>query len=110
MRVSRVFFFAVISCSLSHGAFAQAAAQAREAPLSPQQTELIDTFVGAEMARQHIPGLAVGIYSRGRILLAKGYGLANVELSASVRPETIFQSGSVCKQFGPAVRRNETAL
>jgi hypothetical protein len=36
MRVARVFFFAVISCSLSHGAFAQAAAQAREAPLSPQ--------------------------------------------------------------------------
>ena len=99
MRVARIFLFAVISCSLSHGAFAQATAQAREAPLSPQQTESIDGFVGAEMARQLIPGLAVGIYSRGRILLAKGYGLANVELSVPVRAETIFQSGSVGKQF-----------
>jgi CubicO group peptidase (beta-lactamase class C family) len=99
MRVARVFLCAVISCSLFHGAFTQVNAQMRKAPLSPQQTESIDTFVGAEMARQHIPGLAVGVYSRGRILLAKGYGLANIELSVPVRPETIFQSGSVGKQF-----------
>jgi len=51
------------------------------------------------MAHQKIPGLAVGIYSRGRILLAKGYGQANVELGVPVKPETIFQSGSVGKQF-----------
>jgi CubicO group peptidase (beta-lactamase class C family) len=51
------------------------------------------------MARQKIPGLEVGIYSRGEILLAKGYGLANVELNVPVKPETIFQSGSVGKQF-----------
>ena len=51
------------------------------------------------MARQKIPGLAVGIYSRGSILLAKGYGLANVELNVPVKPETLFQSGSVGKQF-----------
>ena len=51
------------------------------------------------MARQKIPGLAVGIYSRGHILLTKGYGQANVELSVPVKPETIFQSGSVGKQF-----------
>jgi len=52
-----------------------------------------------QMANQKIPGLAVGIYSRGQILLAKGYGHANVELDVAVKPETIFQSGSVGKQF-----------
>ena len=51
------------------------------------------------MARQKIPGLAVGVYRRGQILLAKGYGQANVELGVPVKPETIFQSGSVGKQF-----------
>jgi CubicO group peptidase (beta-lactamase class C family) len=51
------------------------------------------------MARQKIPGLAVGIYNRGQILLAKGYGQSNVELNVPVKPETIFQSGSVGKQF-----------
>ena len=29
----------------------------------------------------------------------KGYGIANIELSVPVNPETIFQSGSVGKQF-----------
>src|SRR5271170_6042288 len=52
-----------------------------------------------EMAREHIPGVEVGVYNRGRVLLAKGYGLANVELDVPVKPETIFQSGSTGKQF-----------
>jgi CubicO group peptidase (beta-lactamase class C family) len=67
--------------------------------LSQQQVASIDRFVSAEMKREHIPGLALGIYSRGQILLAEGYGLANVELDVAVKPETIFQSGSVGKQF-----------
>jgi CubicO group peptidase (beta-lactamase class C family) len=67
--------------------------------LSAGQIESIDALVSSEMARQHIPGLAIGIYKRGHVLLAKGYGLANIELSAPVRPETVFQSGSVGKQF-----------
>ena len=67
--------------------------------LNGEQIESIDALVSSEMARQHIPGLAIGIYKRGHILLAKGYGLANIELSVAVRPETLFQSGSVGKQF-----------
>ncbi|MBV8910064.1 MAG: beta-lactamase family protein [Gammaproteobacteria bacterium] len=67
--------------------------------LNAGQIAAIDRFVGSELERQRIPGLALGIYDRGRILLAKGYGLANVELSVPVRPETIFQSGSTGKQF-----------
>jgi CubicO group peptidase (beta-lactamase class C family) len=59
----------------------------------------IDTFVTQEMQHEQIPGAAIGVYSRGRILLAKGYGLANIELNVPVKPETIFQSGSVGKQF-----------
>jgi CubicO group peptidase (beta-lactamase class C family) len=78
-------------------AFAQSAAPL--SPLDAQHVQSIDTFVASEMARQKIPGLAVGIYSRGNILLAKGYGLANVELNVPVKPETVFQSGSVGKQF-----------
>jgi CubicO group peptidase (beta-lactamase class C family) len=69
------------------------------APLDAQHIQSIDNFVSAEMARQKIPGLSVGVYSRGTILLAKGYGQANVELGVPVKPETIFQSGSVGKQF-----------
>jgi len=59
----------------------------------------IDKYVAAQMQEQHIPGLEVGIYRRGQVLLAKGYGLASVELRVPVRPEMVFQSGSVGKQF-----------
>jgi CubicO group peptidase (beta-lactamase class C family) len=69
------------------------------APLDPKHLAAIDDFINREMARQRIPGLELGIYSRGHILLAKGYGLANVELNVPVKPETIMQSGSVGKQF-----------
>ena len=71
-------------------------------PLKTEELAAIDSFVTAEMGRERIPGLAVGIYSRGQILLAKGYGLANVELNVPAKAETIFQSGSVGKQFTSA--------
>ena len=68
-------------------------------PLDAKQLASIDDFVNHEMSRQRIPGLEVGVYSRGDILLAKGYGLANVELNVPVKAETLMQSGSVGKQF-----------
>jgi CubicO group peptidase (beta-lactamase class C family) len=78
---------------------AQSPAASPTPSIDPQRLKSIDSFVATQMARQEIPGVAVGIYSRGQILLTKGYGLANVELDVPVRPETIFQSGSVGKQF-----------
>jgi CubicO group peptidase (beta-lactamase class C family) len=59
----------------------------------------VDAYVESEMAKQHIPGLQLGVYRDGEIIKAKGYGLSNVELNVPVRPETIFQSGSIGKQF-----------
>jgi len=74
-------------------------AQVPLAPLDAKHLASIDDFVNHEMARQRIPGLELGICSRGRIPLAKVYGLANVELNVPVKPETLMQSGSVGKQF-----------
>jgi uncharacterized protein (TIGR03435 family) len=65
----------------------------------PDPPDKIDEYIAAEMKRQGIPGLALGIYRRGEIVKAKGYGLANIELNVAVTPKTIFQSGSVGKQF-----------
>jgi CubicO group peptidase (beta-lactamase class C family) len=59
----------------------------------------VDSYVRSAMAEQHIPGLALGVYKDGQIIKAQGYGLANVELDVPVRPETVFQSGSIGKQF-----------
>ena len=65
----------------------------------PAQQDRVDAYVNAEMMQQRIPGLSLAVMKEGRIILAKGYGLSNVELQTPVKPETIFQSGSVGKQF-----------
>jgi len=62
-------------------------------------TTAVDDYVQAEMKRQRIPGVSLAIVKKGQIVLAKGYGLANVEHQVPVKPETIFQSGSMGKQF-----------
>ncbi len=67
--------------------------------VGPEQIAAIDKLVNSEMQRRQAPGVALGVYSRGQIVLVKGYGLSNVELSAPVKPETVFESGSVGKQF-----------
>ena len=80
----------------------RAGAQDSSAPaplLTPEQITAVDQYMNAEMAKERIPGAEVGIYHRGQVLLAKGYGLADVELNVPVKPETLFQSGSVGKQF-----------
>lgn len=58
-----------------------------------------DDYVRVEMQRQHIPGLALLVCRDGQIIKAQGYGFANVELQVPVKPETVFQSGSLGKQF-----------
>ncbi len=51
------------------------------------------------MARQHIPGVSLLVSRNGEIVRAEGFGFSNVELQVPVKPETLFQSGSVGKQF-----------
>ena len=73
-----------------------------EAQSAPSEAR-IDAVVRAAMERQKIPGTAVAVIHKGSVLLAKGYGEANVEHRVPVTPDTIFQSGSVGKQFTAAV-------
>ena len=59
----------------------------------------VDAYVAAEMRAEKIPGLALAIVRDGKTIKSLGYGLANLELDVPVKPETIFQTGSVGKQF-----------
>ena len=59
----------------------------------------IDDYIRAEMQSQQIPGVALAVVKDGNVVLARGYGFANVEHQVPVKPETIFQSGSTGKQF-----------
>ncbi|MEO7086610.1 MAG: serine hydrolase domain-containing protein [Gemmatimonadaceae bacterium] len=48
------------------------------------------------------PGCAVGVYQNGRVVLAKGYGLANIEYDVPFSGKTPMIMGSVSKQFTAA--------
>ncbi|MGQ0712109.1 MAG: serine hydrolase domain-containing protein [Gemmatimonadaceae bacterium] len=45
------------------------------------------------------PGCAVGVSRHGRTVLSRAYGMANLEYDVPNATETIFEAGSVAKQF-----------
>jgi len=59
----------------------------------------IDSIVNVEMQRQKIPGVSIAIIKDGRVEYIKGYGFSNLEHEVKTKPETVFQLGSIGKQF-----------
>ena len=62
----------------------------------------IDEYIGREMDSQHITGLSLGVVRAGKLVLAKGYGKASVELGVPATPATLYALASVSKQFTAA--------
>ena len=51
------------------------------------------------MARDQIPGVAVGVVERGHLSFARGFGYRDVEKHLPVTPDTLFPLGSCSKAF-----------
>ena len=68
-------------------------------PAQENLSARIDAYVRTEMKRQQIPGLSLAVVRKGKIEVLKSYGFSNLEHHIPVKPETIFQSGSIGKQF-----------
>lgn len=85
-----IFFSLAVSTLLPAPANAQS---------SSATADSVGDYVRGEMLKQHIPGLSLLVSKGGEIVRAEGFGLANVELQVPVKPETVFQSGSMGKQF-----------
>lgn len=66
---------------------------------SSAQADKIDDYIQKRMQQRKIPGLSLAVIRDGEVVKAQGYGLSNVELNVAATPETIYQSGSVGKQF-----------
>ncbi|MCA1562842.1 MAG: serine hydrolase [Acidobacteria bacterium] len=58
-----------------------------------------DEFVQSAMKSWNVPGLAVAIVKDGTVVMAKGYGLRNIQANLPVTPDTIFAIGSSTKAF-----------
>lgn len=73
--------------------------QAPEPDSVKRGAEGVDAFVPRLMARRHIPGVSVAVVKDGKVALAKGYGLASVELGVPATADTVYQLASVTKTF-----------
>lgn len=76
-------------------------AAAQSAVAAPDVSQRIDAIFG-QWAQPGSPGCAVGASRPDMPDIAKAYGLANLEFNVPITPTSIFESGSVAKQFTAA--------
>lgn len=69
------------------------------ASTSQQAPGPVEGVVSAEMTAQRVPGVAVAVIRNGQVLKASGFGLSNLEHAVPVTRSTLFQTGSLGKQF-----------
>jgi CubicO group peptidase (beta-lactamase class C family) len=62
-------------------------------------TDRVGDFVNDYLKRKQVPGCAVMVRLNGKVALLRGYGIANIEHRVGATPQTVFQSGSIGKQF-----------
>jgi CubicO group peptidase (beta-lactamase class C family) len=66
---------------------------------APEKIEKQIDHIFKEWDTTTTPGAAVAVIKEGKVLLDKGYGIANLEYGVPIKPETIFHVASVSKQF-----------
>jgi CubicO group peptidase (beta-lactamase class C family) len=86
---------------LSPALVARAAAEPPSGSADPG-LEQFDALIEGILARADIPGASLAMAYRGRLVLARGYGLANVRTGERVQPETRFVLASVSKSITAA--------
>jgi CubicO group peptidase (beta-lactamase class C family) len=64
--------------------------------------ERVRGFLQNEMMMDHIPGISVVVVNKGKVLLTRGYGYADPETKTPATPATVYEIGSMTKQFTAA--------
>jgi len=70
---------------------------------APEWAAKVDALVAERLAKPDAVGFSVGIAQQGKVLLAKGYGLAEAEFQTPATAATRFRIGSISKQFTAAL-------
>ena len=99
----RAFVAAVVAAVVALCASAVPSPALAQSPSSIDAADLatfVDSLMAAEMAREKTPGAGFVFVQNGRVLLQRGYGLANVVRKHRVSPDsTIWRVGSISKVF-----------
>jgi len=71
-------------------------------PSDAEIVSKVDAIVAKHLQEPGAVGVSVGVARGGKAIVAKGYGLADVELDVYANKDTMFRIGSVTKQFTAA--------
>ncbi|MCE5250218.1 beta-lactamase family protein [bacterium] len=70
------------------------------APLTGASLEAkVDSIVARQNVTARTPGCAIAVVRDGEIIFKKGYGSANLDYDIPITPQTVFNIGSISKQF-----------
>ena len=71
---------------------------------APRQAASPEARVDAVLAKwnETTPGCAVGVSRNNKSVIEKAHGMADLEHDVAIKPDTIFEAGSVSKQFTAA--------
>jgi D-alanyl-D-alanine carboxypeptidase len=61
--------------------------------------DVLDDFVESQIKERRIPGLSLAVIREGKVIRAAGYGMANLEHQVSATKDTVYEIGSISKQF-----------
>jgi D-alanyl-D-alanine carboxypeptidase len=97
MTVNGMRLALLICAAASVAGWASVARAARASQATP--ADGVDDYLRAEMEKRHIPGLSLAVVRNGKVVKMRGYGRASVELDVPVTADTVYEIGSVTKQF-----------
>jgi CubicO group peptidase (beta-lactamase class C family) len=79
-------------------------------PRDPRIDEIVNNYLAQLYAplkdRDRVPGVAVAVRWNKQIVHLNCYGYANLETGAKIKPDTVFDLGSLSKQFTAAAAYN----
>ena len=59
----------------------------------------VDNYVKIQMDNLRVPGLSLAVIRNGRIIKAQGYGFADLQSNSRATSKTVYEIGSMTKQF-----------
>ena len=63
------------------------------------RADAIDEYAREQMTRMRFPGLALAVVREGAVVTTRAYGSADLAGKTPVKLDTVFEIGSISKQF-----------
>ncbi len=69
------------------------------ASASAARADRIDDYIARQLKARSIPGVSLAVVQSGRVVRTGGYGTASLELDVPASERTVYEIGSISKQF-----------